>query len=132
MLHPHKRHLAVCSAHRQFQSAKRDYDIPLPLLLLFPITSSAKSAKLLAASSIACSYLSLSQISTIFIAEEITNSLSIPAKYIKSLGINNLPVESSSTVFTPAVNLLIKSLFFLSKRFSSPIYSITAARSFIG
>src|SRR5690606_31569342 len=95
---------AVCLIPLRFRATKRAYDIPLPPSLWFPITSSAKSAKLLAASSMACSYLSLSHISTIFIAEEMTNSLSIPANDNKSLGISSRPAESSSTVFTPAVH----------------------------
>ena len=74
----------------------------------------------MAASLIACSYWFLSHISIIFIAEEITISLSIPAKEDRSLGINSLPAASSSTVLTPAVNLLMKSLFFSTKTIQFP------------
>ena len=68
----------------------------------------------------------------IFTEEEITISLEIFAKSIKSLGIKNLPEESNSTNLTPAVNLLIKSLFFFLNRFNEFTFSISSFHSVIG
>ena len=47
-----------------------------------------------------------------------TVSVSMLANDFKSRGISNLPLESRSVNFTPAVNILIKSLFFFTKRLS--------------
>ena len=74
-----------------------------------PITSSAKDGKSNFASLIDSSYFSLSHISIILITDDITVFLDMPAWFNKSLGISNLPDESISISFTPAVNLLIKS-----------------------
>jgi hypothetical protein len=61
-------------------------------------------------------------ISTIFTADEKTTSFVIFEKATKSFGTSILPRESIST--TAAVNLRIKSLFFLHKRFSLLIFCI--------
>ena len=44
----------------------------------------------------------------------------------------SLPVASISTIFTPAVNRLMKSLFFFTKRFSLLIFCIILFHSAIG
>ena len=66
----------------------------------------------------------LSQISIILIAEVRTISLLEKYNFDKSFGINSRPLLSKSIILTPALYLLIKSLFFLTNLFSLFIFFI--------
>ena len=78
------------------------------------------------------SYKSLSQISIILTDDESTILLLSCANSKRSFGTKILPALSNSTNFKPAKYDLIKSLFFLTKRFSLLICPTSFCHSLIG
>src|SRR5687768_10134533 len=88
------------------------------LLPILPMTSSASVPKSTDGSLMACSYRSLSHISIMFTAADMTIFFPIPANATRSFGRRILPELSSSTGFTPALNMRMKSTFFFLNRLS--------------